>query len=829
MVSVDDFLADDETQYTHLYIDDDDETHKLNIDNADTLTEILESNKVEKLYELVKETMIPAIIYDGDPELGAKLLQSIMKTMYNVHSVALVLTNPDYISDSDDAIRCIKYVICSPYARVNKEMMREIQSTFEMMCSHYHVTYKPRDLYYMPLYWEVTAYKDGSKTSADIYLDNKPSIVLSTIITNNPINTKVKMSSTQMKKQSLIQSILMHTKEVSKTDTQKAEELAPLINRERSKDMAMFLTLGRCFWSIYKGDGKGIETWRSCCVPYAANTCEEFWPGLETTSTYYSIHTLQYWAKCDSPEKYKEWNKISISAALEASVLATGGVLDIAQVAYRKNPALFICDGDEPKEAIFFKFNGNYYKQCGVFAIQDYLDNEIIPEFEEFLKDISKILDANPSNDMKEIMDAKVNRCIRIIVNLKKDSFQNNVIKSLMRLYNKSGFDNIRDSNPNLTVFEDCVFDLERGTVRSGIPEDYCSVSTGYSFKDAWDLYEEEKWEHPDVKLVMENIKKFMPDDEKREFILRELASLLHVSNPYKRGVILYGRTNDGKSALYSWLGLAFGPHYWPDVPNNLLYSVDSHPGGATPHFEMLRFARGFAQMEVSDDHSLYEPLFKRITGACDKLTYRGLYQRKIKSFVCKARPHCVCNSHAKINGNSSALVTRIVVINCDSKFITQKDIEYTEVLADKTPEEQEEIMRKNNWHWANVAHNIIIERTYKAFMWVLIQYALKYKNEGTIATSKLPKSVTESTLAYFRKANIYLQFIQQAVRKVEKAPGVSTYAMYSAFKRWFVDSVAKFGYVSYSKFLEELEALHMKPINDMYMGIVLSYASNFQ
>jgi hypothetical protein len=92
----------------------------------------------------------------------------------------------------------------------------------------------------------------------------------------------------------------------------------------------------------------------------------------------------------DSPEKYKEWNSVSVRAYLESSVMPTGGPSDVAGVAYAKDPVLFICDGEDSKEAKFFRFNGTYYEEVGSFTLQDYLEKEVIPEFEDYSKDISR-------------------------------------------------------------------------------------------------------------------------------------------------------------------------------------------------------------------------------------------------------------------------------------------------------------------------------------------------------------------------------------------------------------------------------------------------------
>jgi phage/plasmid-associated DNA primase len=106
--------------------------------------------------------------------------------------------------------------------------------------------------------------------------------------------------------------------------------------------------------------------------------------------------------------------------------------------------------------------------------------------------------------------------------------------------------------------------------------------------------------------------------------------------------------------------------------------------------------------MEITDLHVLNEGLFKRFTGCVDKITYRGLYQKKIKSFVPRCVPHTVCNTFPRMNGNSAAMRTRAIVLHLDSKFITEKDPEF-EIIKDKSEEEREAYMAQHHWYWANL------------------------------------------------------------------------------------------------------------------------------
>jgi hypothetical protein len=46
----------------------------------------------------------------------------------------------------------------------------------------------------MPLTWEVTAYKEGSDLDVAAAFDDTPSHILSTMISSEPVSTRLKMS-----------------------------------------------------------------------------------------------------------------------------------------------------------------------------------------------------------------------------------------------------------------------------------------------------------------------------------------------------------------------------------------------------------------------------------------------------------------------------------------------------------------------------------------------------------------------------------------------------------------------------------------------------------
>lgn len=764
------------------------------------------------LYELITENdgHIPYVVADAD---HIDLFSYVVKRLYNHTGIVAYL---------DEG------VICCPDMRVDHEKQEEIHSTFSAVCKERGINYEGKVLEYIPLSSPIVCYKDSSEIPVDMAINGD---VASALASGEVTVSKRKTKAAQVRKEAIGDAILL-SKNTKISDRNRAIELCQLISKDRSRDMHHYISLGRCLHHIFRGEDEGLDLWIGLTIPQKHESCREYWPHLGTTSTLYTIRFLQYCAKLDNPEQYNKWNSTSVRAAIEESVMATGGPLDVATAAYRLDPSLYISEGDNYTESVVYKWNGTYYEVCGEYDLRNHLDKKLIKEYKSFLREMAKTIDDTPENSVKEMLQRKMDNAIRLITKLKDDAYQLKVIKVLCRLYNIPGFSNMKNRNRDVFIFDDCIFDCERKEMRKGIPEDYMTISTHYSFAKEWEEYH---WDHPLVKLVNEHIEKILFEDSKRDYFWYIMCRRLRASNAEKKGFIWYGPTGNAKSHLCSWLMMAFGRDYFPtNIPSNLLYSDDAHPGTATPQWEALENARMFAQSEISDANVMNEGNYKRVTGSIDTITYRALYGKKIRSFIPACVPITVCNSLPKFNGNSAALRARILLLKLWAKFISEGSPEWEELmtipsveeLADVPEEEKEEFikqkreeyMENNHWYYADENFHSIIEKTYKAMIWILIQKFI----EGRVV--EVPNSILMDTIEFFNKANIYLQFVRQCVRKDQAAAGVSTYALYSVYKKWYSDNISRFGQVAFPKFLEEAEAIRVVPIGDMFRGISVIY-----
>lgn len=798
MIDITDYEVDIGDEHNHKAVIDDIDVY-LNIPDRDRLKVYACSRDGDfLLYERISDDMsiMPYVKTSVD---NMYYFNYVMKKLYNHTGIT--------ISMDDSILAC-------PDLRVNSMMLKEIHDTYHAICREKKIEYVPDILEYMPLSSTITCYKDGVEVPIDVAITGNVAMSLSSVAKVDVAGKKKSLLSKE-KKNAICDSILL-SEESKATDVSKARELVPMIHIDRSKDMHHFISIGRCLHNIFKGEGEGLDLWISITVLPRHDLCYEYWPTLGTTSTLYTIRYLQYCASKDNPKMYKEWNKSSVRAAIEESVLATGGILDVATAAYRINPTLYVGEGGNWTESVIYKFNGTYYAPADENDMRNYLDKYLIREYKVFLRELAKTVDETPENSVKVMLQSKMDNTIKIISKLKDPAYQLNVVKVMSRLYNIPNFTRLKNSNRDILVFEDCIFDTKLKDIRQGIPEDYMTISTGYTFLEEWKTY---SWEHEHVVLVNENMEKIIWEDYKRDWFWDLICKRLKGYNSTKTGLILYGYNNNAKSGIIAWLSKTFGPIYAPDVPSNLLYSEDAHPGAATPHWQLCAYARIINMSEVTDSHMINEGNYKRLTGSTDPIPYRGLYSKKMESFVPACIPITICNSLPKMNGNSAALRNRIVLLHLTATFINENDMEW-EVIRDMSDEERSKYMEENHWYCADQSFHIVIEKTYKAFMWIIIQ---KYIMNGD-KSLPIPRPIMEDTVDYFNKSNVYLQFIKQCIRKDEGAKGISTYALFSVYKKWYADNISRYVQITFPTFIQNMASVRVTPINDFYRNITVIY-----
>ena len=141
----------------------------------------------------------------------------------------------------------------------------------------------------------------------------------------------------------------------------------------------------------------------------------------------------------------------------------------------------------------WYYFNGTRWeKTVEGTKLRMAIHEKVYNIYTEYEKVYSKLkqeaLDKAESDDERQDIQegrSKEGRWLKNILNIKmkllKDSYVTTLMNSLRNLFYKKDVAELFDANVNLLGFENGVVDLKEGILREGRPEDYLTMSTGYS------------------------------------------------------------------------------------------------------------------------------------------------------------------------------------------------------------------------------------------------------------------------------------------------------------------------------------------------------------
>lgn len=728
--------------------------------NFETLNTLIEKHKVRiKINESGHFLYIAYKDYNNTSKYTS-IFTSIVDRLYNLN-----LDNNLYIDEYNDL-----YILYTPLIKVYDN----IQKIFNNEFNNVNLLFNPIIIHSLPVNQNTIDY------------------------INNPVNTTIECTFSDLKHKNI-----------------KIKEYLNLISRSRfesSKDPNLNISKDIIVQSIYNefnGSLEGLELLIS--IFGYDSLIRSIWNNYiktDHTINMYNIYTIMFYAKLDNEKVFNSYNKMDIDKQLKKCVSTISGDFDIAELIYKINPYIIISAGIKLSKYTLYMFNGTFYEICDDITIIRYILDNICILFERFYTTL---------DDVDEIK-----KCCRIISKLKNANGQNSIIKQIVIIFNIPNFESIRDKNPYIFTFKDCIYDAHHMSIRSGIPGDLCTIHTGYTFIDEYNKYKH-NINHDDIQWWINKLKMIIRNEEKYTYLMIEFAARLVGKLEHKRKLILFGLANNGKSVLISALCKVLGPIYAPTVSSTLLYAKDSEPDKASPQMAPLRDARLIVQSEVTDINILNEGLVKRITGN-DQISYRRLFDNEICYFTPHFLPVTVCNTFPKLNGNSPALKERIRVCNLTSKFV-QKD--YMKEL--NIPEhEYEDYMSSNDIFFIDDNINREIDIRYKALMFILIDiFESRRKLSETIALKNV-KPINADTLEFFKVSNVYWQFKEKCIEDQRSKDIDSTNKtittinhIYGVFKNWYKDNVKPYGVDSYEKFVREMEYIGYKSSNNLtYYGV---------
>ena len=592
---------------------------------------------------------------------------------------------------------------------------------------------------------------------------------------------------------------------IKKEELSYARALANILSVERASDCKTWIDVGYCLHSI--SPNNLLNSWINFSKKWIGycnqDECEKQWEYMNNTNNpQYTMGTLVFWAKQDNPSEYDRIQKESLKTYVEKSLVGEktcGAHTDVANIIYNYYKNLFVCSG--LKENAWFYFNeltGRWQETEQGHILRIRLSSDIIDIYQHYSNIYKDKRGDDPDSETYEINDRKHTNCMKVMIKLKDSNYKDKIMKECKEKFYDGEFVDKLNSHKNLIGFENGVVDLKYEAInyngdvkkecifRQGRPDDYVSLSTGYSLpiskEDLPVNIEEIKKNILNINGYQELsdglddfIEKVLPNFDVRDYTLRFLSSCLSGEVREEKFYFWTGSGSNGKSKLTELINETLGD-YSKTMDVSFLTSKKGSSSAASPELEMIRYARFVSMAEPEKDDQIYVGKLKQISGG-DKLTSRGLFKNTTE-FKPQFKLTLMCNDLPKLAGNDGGVARRIEVVDFISKFV-----------AEPKPH-----ALNPHQYFADLQLSDKLKKWNNLFMIKLLDYYKLYDEEGT----KSPSSVTEATKVYITESDVIQKWIADDL--VESNDVTSLDDLMDHLKSWCEDVGYDFRKIGKSK-----------------------------
>ena len=546
--------------------------------------------------------------------------------------------------------------------------------------------------------------------------------------------------------------ISIPTNIASSKDVDMVQKLLPLLSKERCHKYNEWIEVGFCLHNI-DSSLLGVWTdWSRQSSKFKSGECELFWSRFKNDGL--SIASLYRWAKIDSPDQYVHLKRDEISQVLMDSLSCTN--VDVANAVYAMYKHEFICSNLKTSE--WWQFSEHRWRKIDkAHTLRQNISTKLCQEYMKLNAYYKKMaLDATDQN--LEEFKKKIKKCDSAIKMVKTTSFKDKVIIECSELFYDPKFNLKLNSKLDLLSFENGVYDLKTDVFREGLPDDYCSFSTGVDYIP----YDKTS---PLVKEIMSYVDKIQPYTDERNYTLKLLGSFLNGSNGDQKFHIWTGSGANGKSTLVDLFENSLGD-YCTKLNISVMCQKRQGAGTASPDLARTKGKRFVSMQEPDDGSKINVGIMKELSGG-DKIPCRGLFS-DIVEFKPQFKMILMCNKLPGIPSNDGGTWRRLRVLDFPSKFV-DNPVNPNEYKKDSSLEE-----KCKSWG--------------SAFTSIMLHYYGKYKKDGI----KEPESVLQHTREYQKKSDMLLEFLEETILySGEETDSLHVNELYPLCKAWFQDSLS--------------------------------------
>lgn len=552
--------------------------------------------------------------------------------------------------------------------------------------------------------------------------------------------------------------------------------LIAMLKEERADKWFTWQQVGYALWCITEGAPEGLDFWiefSKKSVKFVEGECEEKWYKFRE-GTRMTLGSLIHMAREDAPQEYSKITNNEIYSKIRASLIGKPNETDVSEVLLMLCKDKFICANS--KLGIWYHFRDHRWNLTEGIELRRIIVKDLIQKYKDYNSDVAKkIQEEDGGEDKFKGINAA---CMKVVDKIKTIDFQKKLMKALeLGLYEKRGWDNDLNSNGKLFGVENGVLDLENLVFREGLPSDKISFCAGTYYDPTY------SYDHPEVKNVLEYLRKVFPIENVRNYFLDVTCVTLEGGNVNKIVVVHTGaQGGNAKSITVRLIEKLFGD-YSVKFPQWKFISGMKRSGN-DPETARTKGKRFATVQELSKNVTVDISTLKEYSGndsiiAIDKYQSGADAREQLPQFTL----NMPCNEPPKFPATDQATWNRLRFIEYISKFVLLHELAEYPVPSD--PKKQFEMRRfKADPNFASKIDSML-----PAFLWLLFErYKIYKQNDGLVE----PEEVTIATKIHKANNDHYMQFFNEKIEKVEDPEDeeeervfLSQQDIYCSFQGW--------------------------------------------
>ena len=559
-------------------------------------------------------------------------------------------------------------------------------------------------------------------------------------------------------------------------DREYVQSLCRLLSKDRADNYMDWIKVGWCLRNI---DYRFLPIWiefSKKSFKFSRGECEMKWDYFKAEGGF-KLGSLCMWAKADNPDGYSELHQEKLRKLVNEA--KSGTEYDVALVIKEMFGDQYVY---APENEVWYVFeNHKWVLDNGALDLKQKLPTVVADHFRissAFFQ--ARAARPDTSADDKDRLDDIVKKLMEVVSKLKRAAFQSSVITECCMLFKENKFVEKLNEKHHLIGFENGVFDLDAWEFRYGRPDDYITLTTGYTY-------------NPLINdCVRADIMKFMHDIQENPeieiYLLDTLATNLHGTKWDQWLHFWNGKGGNGKSLLMILFAGALGQlHFSP--PIEVFTTAKKSGSGANPEIVKAKGMRGISSNEPAEGATLQINLLKEWSGG-EKIYGRGLYQDGIE-FKLQGGIFLLMNNKPSVQSCDGGFERRLRNVYFPFQFKEEENLAKNIKKADK------ELNKKFN---DPVYH--------QQFMLILLERFKLYKDNGY--SHHTPQRVLDDTKTYLNESNYVLNFIDETYDRVdstnENPKFVCSSDLWTYYQMWAKDQDKEARYLKRGVFNERMK-----------------------